>query len=77
MGFAARALYKHFCKGEPRRFKSIRVRFSSPTLPGETLETQMWVQGTTVYFRTLVKERNKVVIDGGEFTFDDSVPAKL
>lgn len=77
MGFATRALYKHFCKGDPRRFKSIRVRFSSPTLPGETLETQMWVEGTTVYFRTLVKERNKVVIDGGEFVFNDNIPAKL
>lgn len=77
MGFATRALYKQFCKGDPRRFKSIRVRFSSPTLPGETLETQMWVQGTTVFFRTIVQERQKVVIDGGEFIFNDDVPAKL
>ncbi|GLE07826.1 hypothetical protein PINS_up018532 [Pythium insidiosum] len=77
MGVATRALYKHFCRGDPRRFKSIRVRFSSPTLPGETLETQMWVQGTTVHFRTIVQERQKVVIDGGEFVFHDNVPARL
>lgn len=77
MGVASRALYKHFCKGDPANFKSIRVRFSSPTLPGETLETQMWVEGTTVYFRTIVQERQKVVIDGGEFVFNDQVPAKL
>ncbi|TMW58674.1 hypothetical protein Poli38472_010233 [Pythium oligandrum] len=77
MGFATRALFKHFCKGDPSRFKSVRVRFSSPTFPGETLETQMWVQGTTVFFRTIVQERQKVVIDGGEFVFHDEVPAKL
>lgn len=77
MGFAARALYKTFCKGDPTSFKSIRVRFSSPTFPGDTLETQMWVVGAAVHFRTLAKERNKVVIDGGEFICNDAQSAKL
>ncbi|KAF1330504.1 Peroxisomal hydratase-dehydrogenase-epimerase, partial [Globisporangium splendens] len=77
MGFASRALYKRYCRGDPALFKSIRVRFASPTYPGETLETVMWDNGNTVYFQTIVKERNVVVIDGGEFVHGGPTPAKL
>lgn len=70
MGIAARALYKHFCQGDPSRFKCIRVRFANVVYPGETLETRMWQHGNTVYFQTIVKERNAVAIDGGQFEFE-------
>lgn len=77
MGVASRALYKRYCGGDPANFKSIRVRFASPCFPGETLETVMWESGSTVFFQTIVKERNMVVIDGGEFIHAGPASAKL
>lgn len=77
MGVASRALYKHYCRGDPANFKSIRVRFASPCFPGETLETVMWESGNTVFFQAIVKERNVVVIDGGEFIHAGPASAKL
>lgn len=78
MGVATRALYKRYCRGDPALFKSIRVRFASPCFPGETLETVMWESGgNTVHFQTIVKERNVVVIDGGEFVHGGPASAKL
>ncbi|DAZ95577.1 TPA: hypothetical protein N0F65_006063 [Lagenidium giganteum] len=77
MGIATRALYKTFCGGDPRRFKTIRVRFASPCYPGETLETRMWRDGNRVLFQVIVQERQKVIIDGGEFVFDGEATSKL
>ncbi|KAJ1559503.1 hypothetical protein HK405_010392 [Cladochytrium tenue] len=72
MGVASRALYKQFCGGDAARFKSIRVRFSSPCFPGETIQTRMWVDPAApgkVLFQAAVKERGIVIVDGGEFVF--------
>lgn len=70
MGVATRALFHQFCGGDVARFKSVRVRFSSPCYPGETVETLMWQDGANrVLFQARIKERNVVVIDGGEFFF--------
>lgn len=70
MGVATRALFHQFCEGDAARFKSVRVRFSSPCYPGETVETLMWVEADgRALFQARVKERNVVVIDGGEFVF--------
>jgi 3-hydroxyacyl-CoA dehydrogenase/3a,7a,12a-trihydroxy-5b-cholest-24-enoyl-CoA hydratase len=62
-GFAARHVVATFCpKGDPRYFRSIKVRFSDAVYPGETLVTQMWKEGNRVIFVTRVKERDKVVL---------------
>ncbi len=76
MGIAARALFKHFCDENPHLFKSIRVRFARPCYPGETLETLMWTTSSSrsqvVHFQVVVRERNVIVIDGGEFIYGTS-----
>ncbi|CAH0492160.1 unnamed protein product [Peronospora farinosa] len=78
MGVASRALYKQFCGGDARRFKFIRVRFSSPCYPGETIQTRMWQEGSgQVLFQAVVKERGVVIIDGGEFLFDQNTSSRL
>ncbi len=66
LGFAGRAVLKHFCANDPARFRSVSVRFSKPVFPGETLVTEMWRQGESrVLFRTSVTERGEVVLAGG------------
>ncbi|CEG46784.1 peroxisomal hydratase-dehydrogenase-epimerase [Plasmopara halstedii] len=71
MGIASRALFKQFCGGQVARFKSIRVRFSSPCYPGETIQTRMWqATGGRILFQAVVKERDVVILNGGEFIYD-------
>ena len=78
MGVAGRSLYKQFCQGDVARFKSIRVRFSSPCFPGETIQTRMWQESSTdVLFQAVVKERGVVIIDSGKFVFDPKASARL
>ncbi|KAF9238087.1 MaoC like domain-containing protein [Melanogaster broomeanus] len=44
-GFAARALIQAIANGDARALKVIGVRFTSPVLPGDELETQAWEVG--------------------------------
>lgn len=64
-GVACHALLKTLCGYDPARFHRVRVRFSSPVYPGETIRTEIWRDGDTVAFRCRVLERDKVVIDNG------------
>jgi acyl dehydratase len=43
LGIASRAVLKTFGGNKAEAFKAVRVRFSRPVLPGQTLETQMWL----------------------------------
>jgi len=57
-GFAGRHVLRAFGKDDPRTVKSVRVKFSGPVNPGETLVTEMWRDSDTkVVFRASVKER--------------------
>ena len=44
-GFTGRALVHLACDGNPDNFKSMDGRFSSPVIPGETLEVHVWEDG--------------------------------
>uniref|UniRef100_A0A0E0QUK7 Uncharacterized protein n=3 Tax=Oryza TaxID=4527 RepID=A0A0E0QUK7_ORYRU len=64
LGFAIRAVIKSFCNGDPTAVKSIFGRFLLHVYPGETLVTEMWLQGQRVLYQTKVKERNRAVLSG-------------
>lgn len=64
MGFAVRAIIKCICRGDPNMVKNISGRFLLHVYPGETLVTEMWLQGLRVIYQVKVKERNRRVLSG-------------
>ncbi len=65
LGAAGHAILKDACGYNPDRFKSMRLRFTSPVYPGETIVTEIWKDGSEVSFRSRVKERDVVVLNNG------------
>ncbi|CAH8258323.1 unnamed protein product [Arabidopsis lyrata] len=64
LGFAIKAIIKCVCKGDPTAVKTISGRFLTTVFPGETLITEMWLEGLRVIYQTKVRERNKTVLAG-------------
>lgn len=75
-GYAGRHLIARFApEGDPRYFKSIKVRFSGSVFPGETLETRMWKEsGTRIVFECRVTERDQVVISNAAMELFSEIP---
>ena len=59
------ALVKTVCGYDPLRLKSMAGRFSSPVYPGETIRTEMWVDGKVIAFRATVPARSVTVLNNG------------
>jgi len=55
-GVVGHALLKTVCNYDPSRVRSFSGRFSSPVFPGETIRTELWVDGNVVSFRALVPD---------------------
>jgi len=64
-GIAGWAVVKQVCGGDPTAVQSLAVRFSSPVYPGETIRTELWVDGKVVSFRARAVERDVVVLNNG------------
>ncbi len=74
-GFVGRAAINAFAKGDPRTFKSIKVRFADSVFPGETLKIELWKESELrVLLRATVLERNKVVISNAAVEFFAEIP---
>lgn len=57
-GFCGRAVLRTYCNNDPDKFKSIKVRFSRPAWPGDTIVTQMWKAAEDkIILRAHTKER--------------------
>ena len=65
MGAATHALIKSCCDYDTSRFKRIGLRFSAPVYPGETIRTEIWIDGNEIAFRCKSLEQDKVVINNG------------
>lgn len=64
-----RAVIDGFAGGDPTRFRSIKVRFSSPVMPGETIVVSMWKESDTdIIVKAGVKERGIDVISNAKVT---------
>ncbi|PIN00474.1 Peroxisomal multifunctional beta-oxidation protein [Handroanthus impetiginosus] len=64
LGFAVRAIIKTICRGDQNMIKNISGRFLLHVYPGETLITEMWVEGLRVLYQVKVKERHRAVLSG-------------
>ncbi len=73
-GYVGRAVINSFCKGDPRYFKSIKVRFADSVFPGETIKTEMWKEKDRIVFRATAVERNKPVITNAAVFLYDQIP---
>ena len=65
MGVATHALIKSCCDYDTSRFKRMRLRFCAPVYPGETIRTEIWINGNEMAFRCKSLEQDKVVINNG------------
>jgi len=62
---AGHAILKTCCGYDAAKFKSMEGRFSSPVYPGETIRTEMWMDGNIVAFRSTVPARGVTVLNNG------------
>ncbi len=62
---AGYAILKTCCGYDAAKFKSMEGRFSSPVYPGETIRTEMWIDGKVVTFRSTVPAREVTVLNNG------------
>ena len=62
---AGHALLRTCCEYAAARLRAMEGRFSSPVYPGETIRTEMWVDGSTVSFRSTVPARGVTVLNNG------------
>ena len=64
-GIATHAVIATFCDGDPDAVRDLRVRFTAPAYPGETIRTELWRDGDVVSFRAFADEREVVVLSNG------------
>ena len=62
LGHASRSVLNTVAGGDPSRFQALKLRFASPVLPGQTLVTSMWEEGTKIIFTSKIKETGTTVL---------------
>jgi acyl dehydratase len=68
-GHCAHLLLEAICGGDPARFRRLKVRFSSPVYPGDTLRVLAWRDGPgRVVFEARVLDR--VVVSNAWFEYE-------
>ena len=69
MAFTSKVAIDQLCGGDPTRLKRLRVRFSRPVLPGQTITTRVWTDGEKdgrkIYAYETFNPAGQAVIKGG------------
>jgi acyl dehydratase len=65
MGVACHAVLRTLWAYDATRLRAMRVRFSAPVFPGDTLRTEIWQDDDVVSFRTFALEREVLVLNAG------------
>jgi acyl dehydratase len=71
-GLAVHALLRVICGYDATRLRHVRVRFSAPVFPGETIRTEVWVERDDLRFQATAVERDVVVLSHGSAEVTDS-----
>lgn len=50
MAYACRHVLAKYADNDVSKFKAMKVRFSKPVIPGQTIRTNMWKDGNRVFF---------------------------
>ena len=66
-GYVGRAILKKVCEMDPSKLKSLSGQFRKPVMPGDTILTEGWNDGSRVFVRASAKERP------GEYVFSNAV----
>ena len=64
-GFAVRHVLKTYANNDSSLFRAMKVQFSKPVTPGDTLVTEMWCEDLRIIFQMKVKGTGNVVLKGG------------
>lgn len=79
MAFTSKIIIDRLCGNDPRRLRRLRVRFSRPVFPGQTITTYVWERslrgGLRVYAYETYNPEGQAVIRDGIAEIDDSEPA--
>ena len=72
-GFAVKHVIEKYANSDVSLFKAVKARFTKPVQPGQTLQTNMWLDRTLkrVYFEAKVVETQTVVISGAYVDLHD------
>jgi acyl dehydratase len=69
MAFTSKVIIDRLCGGDPARLRRLRVRFSRPVLPGQTITTRVWPDGERagrrIYAYETLNPDGQAVIRGG------------
>ena len=65
MGVAMHAALIGLLAYEASAVRGMRVRFTAPVFPGETLRTELWRDGRTISLRSTVLERGVLALNAG------------
>jgi len=74
-GHSVRHVLKTYANNDMSKFKSVKVRFSKPVLPGQTIKTEMWKDGNRILFQTKVMETGVVCISSAYVELSEVVSA--
>ena len=67
-GMAGFAIVADWCDHDPAKLASLRMRFSAPLFPGETLVVESHEADDVIHFHAKVKERDVIVLTHGRAT---------